>query len=225
MIQKNRKSFWSLSKRERLGLLWLSFILLALEIGGRVYYLFLVPTRHEYVLTIVHDTAEARSPERVSNSAPMSARPYRADRAKDPPKKYGKPEELRRSVLLNETDTMAWEALPGIGPVYARRILKFRKLLGGYAERNQLNEVYGLDTSETWYSMVQEDRAPLDSLRLNSDSVSVFWKHPYVHPKIAWEWIRYREKMGRFKSLEEVREGYLMTDSLFRKIAPYLSLQ
>ena len=184
-----------------------------------------MPTRHEYVLTVVHDTAAANAPKGEQKSALKSKRAYRPDRAKAPPKRNRTTEKRRPSVKLNETDTLAWEALPGIGPVYARRILKFKNLLGGYAEKNQLGEVYGLDTTETWYGLVQEDNAPLDSLRLNSDTVSVFWKHPYVHPKLAWEWIRYREKIGPFESLEEVREGYLMTDSLFRKIAPYLSLQ
>jgi len=97
--------------------------------------------------------------------------------------------------------------------------------LGGYAEKAQLNEVYGLDTSQSWYGLVIQDFSELDSLRINTDTVTRLYRHPYIHPKLAWEWIRYREKVGKIKSLEEVRGGYLMTDSLFRKIAPYLSLQ
>ena len=47
---------------------------------------------------------------------------------------------------LNTADSAMLVRLPGIGPVYAGRILKYRSLLGGFANMSQLNEVYGMES-------------------------------------------------------------------------------
>lgn len=45
---------------------------------------------------------------------------------------------------INGADSAALEALPGIGPVLAQRILKFRKSLCGFTDIAELKQVYGL---------------------------------------------------------------------------------
>ncbi|MBN1108862.1 MAG: helix-hairpin-helix domain-containing protein, partial [Bacteroidales bacterium] len=47
-------------------------------------------------------------------------------------------------IELNTCDSAMLEALPGLGPVLSARIIKYRKLLGGYVSAEQLREVYGL---------------------------------------------------------------------------------
>ncbi|MEM9858315.1 MAG: helix-hairpin-helix domain-containing protein, partial [Bacteroidota bacterium] len=44
---------------------------------------------------------------------------------------------------INEADTTQLKQLKGIGSVFSRRILKYRKLLGGFVTSDQLSEVYG----------------------------------------------------------------------------------
>ena len=53
----------------------------------------------------------------------------------------------QRLVDLNQARAEEWAALPGIGPVLSRRIVKFRDALGGFASMNQLHHVYGLDSA------------------------------------------------------------------------------
>ena len=53
-------------------------------------------------------------------------------------------------VELNSCDSAALVALNGIGASYAKRILKYRTMLGGYISVEQLKEVYGF--SEELYS-------------------------------------------------------------------------
>ena len=48
-------------------------------------------------------------------------------------------------IELNAADTADLERVRGIGPVFARRIVKFRALIGGFSRKDQLLEVYGID--------------------------------------------------------------------------------
>ena len=66
-------------------------------------------------------------------------------------------------VELNGADTTTLKKIPGIGSSFARRITKYRELLGGFHHIEQLAEVYGIDeerysrsrsTSRTYRSAV-----------------------------------------------------------------------
>lgn len=45
--------------------------------------------------------------------------------------------ELPATININTADSVLFEKLPGIGPVLARRIIRYRALLGGYCSRNR----------------------------------------------------------------------------------------
>ena len=47
------------------------------------------------------------------------------------------------TVELNGADTTTLQLLHGIGPVFARRIVRYRERLGGFTSTEQLLEVYG----------------------------------------------------------------------------------
>ncbi|HMP94320.1 MAG TPA: helix-hairpin-helix domain-containing protein, partial [Phnomibacter sp.] len=53
----------------------------------------------------------------------------------------------RLALDINGANQEAWEALPGIGPALAARILKFRNSLGGFYSINQVAETFGLPDS------------------------------------------------------------------------------
>lgn len=61
-------------------------------------------------------------------------------------------------VELNSADTTALKMVPGIGSVFAKRIIKYRDLLGGFYSVEQLGEVYGIDEEryeamKSWFSV------------------------------------------------------------------------
>jgi len=49
-------------------------------------------------------------------------------------------------IDLNEADSLELQYLPGIGPVFASRIVRFRESLGGFHHVSQLMDVYGFDS-------------------------------------------------------------------------------
>ncbi len=57
------------------------------------------------------------------------------------PKPLSQKQEM---IDINTVDSNTLILLPGIGPVFARRIIQYRMLLKGYVSKTQFKEVYGL---------------------------------------------------------------------------------
>ena len=87
---------------------------------------------------------EHRSPEKegsVSDSAEI-----KHDTSSSPKKKWTK-KDFSTIVDINQSDEYQWQMLKGIGPYYAKRIVKFRKALGGFSSIGQVSETYQLPDS------------------------------------------------------------------------------
>ena len=72
-------------------------------------------------------------------------------------------------VELNEADTLTLKKIPGIGSTFARRIVRYRELLGGYYTVEQLAEVYGID-EERYIALYPWFR--VDTTRLRPQSIN-----------------------------------------------------
>lgn len=112
---------------------------------------------------------------------------------------YPKAEKWPRGTVveLNSADTTALKKVPGIGSVFAKRIIKYRDLLGGFYSVEQLGEVYGIDEEryeamKSWFSV---DLSVISQLPVNQLSAKELACHPYVSYKQA----RIIEKMIRKK--------------------------
>jgi DNA uptake protein ComE-like DNA-binding protein len=49
--------------------------------------------------------------------------------------------------------------------------------------------------------------------------------HPYLRYNLANAIFQYRQQHGNFNSVEEIKKIMLMTDDIFTKVAPYLTVQ
>lgn len=129
-------------------------------------------------------------------------------------------------VELNTADSTQLVQLRGIGPAFAGRIIKYRDLLGGYFKKEQLLEVYGLDTG--LYKIVAPYVLVNDSgvrrLNVNTAPGREIGRHPYIGYKLGNQMENYREQHGEYKVLEDLKKLYLMNDSIYNKIIPYLTI-
>jgi competence protein ComEA len=128
-------------------------------------------------------------------------------------------------IDINLADTLQWQQIRGIGPVFARRIVSYRELLGGFHSESQLLEVFGMDSARFVqiepYIMIDDKN--LHQIDINTADFVTLVRHPYLNRNQVNSIIRMRELHGPFTSVGEIKRSELINDSVFNKIAPYFS--
>ena len=127
-------------------------------------------------------------------------------------------------IDLNLSSAAGLERLPGIGPVLAARIIKYRNLLGGFVDSRQLTEVYGLDSSvvSLILPMVTVNLDSVSLLLLDSASFGDLARHPYVGYEAARLISRYRTLTEAPLTLGSMVSGNVITASQAERLAPYV---
>ena len=134
-------------------------------------------------------------------------------------------QEINIQLNLNEVNKDEIQCVKGIGPAYAKRIIKYRDLLGGYTNVAQLKEVYGMD-SIRFYQISPYFNVSTDSIRklsLSNTSYSQLLRHPYISKNLAYEITNYRKMHGNFSKVEDLNKISIVTDSLYQKIYLYFA--
>jgi len=134
------------------------------------------------------------------------------------------PVKIIRQTELNTAGEEELMALPGIGKVYAGRIIAYRDKLGGFRCASQLLEVYGMDSIR--YNRIKDllvaDTLLLRKLDLNSAGYQELVSHPYLTSRDANAILSYRKFAGKIGSSAELAENHLLADSTWKKVAAYL---
>lgn len=130
-------------------------------------------------------------------------------------------------IDINTADTTAFIALPGIGSKLSTRIVSFREKLGGFYSITQLAEVYGLpdSTFQKIKQYLKLENPVLQKININTATVDELKIHPYIRFSIANPVVSYRKEHGPFEKLEDLKKVMAMTEDVFQKVAPYLTLQ
>ncbi|MFT4780135.1 MAG: DNA uptake protein ComE-like DNA-binding protein [Flavobacteriales bacterium] len=130
-------------------------------------------------------------------------------------------------VNINLADTLELTAVHGIGSYSARKIWKFREALGGFINLDQLGEVYGLreEAVQAIRAVSVLDSNALKSLSINQSNKEALAMHPYCTWKVAEAIVKYRDQHGPFTELDELKQIYIITDSIFVKLKPYLTVE
>jgi len=123
---------------------------------------------------------------------------------------------------LNSTDSLHLLDIPGIGPVFASRIIRYRNLLGGYYAVAQLKEVYGLkeDNFNAVSQYFTADESTLVRFNINFSTVRELGRHPYVGFRTAQKICKLRDKTGKFSSPDNLSP--VMTGDSLKRLVPYL---
>ena len=130
-------------------------------------------------------------------------------------------------IDINTADTTALIALPGIGAKLANRIINFRERLGGFYRVEQVAETFGLPDSV--YQKIKPKLADSDKnirqLNINTATLEELKQHPYIRYSLANLVVQYRNQHGDFKSVAELKKIMPVTNELYDKLAPYITIE
>ncbi|WP_411275074.1 helix-hairpin-helix domain-containing protein [Daejeonella sp.] len=147
----------------------------------------------------------------------LSAQKYKGTRVK------------KNSILveLNSADSVMLDQLRGIGPAFASRIIRFRNRLGGFYRKEQLKEVYGMDSLR--YSQVESqmivNSTSIKRMKLNNATFDELRHHPYLTFKQINAIIQFRKQHGKYNSTDDLKKVLILNEEIIRKIEPYLSFE
>lgn len=125
---------------------------------------------------------------------------------------------------LNALDSAGLVSLPGIGPVYASRILRYREQLGGFASTKQLLEINGLpDSLMEWFIIT--DTIQLKMIEVNKGTVNELRSHPYMNFYQARAIVELRRERGKIKGPEQLSLLEEFTAQDLERLKPYLDFR
>ena len=129
-------------------------------------------------------------------------------------------------IDINRADSVQLLPLPGIGPVFAGRLIKYRGLLGGYASVDQLKEVYGMsmETFDMIADRIVIDTTSLIKLDLNIATFRELLRHPYLEYENVKALVNYRDFKGDIQSIRELQDNFILPDSVLNRVIPYIYL-
>ncbi|MCS6795075.1 MAG: helix-hairpin-helix domain-containing protein [Raineya sp.] len=125
---------------------------------------------------------------------------------------------------LNKADTAQLKKLRGIGEKRAMNIIKYREKLGGFANLEQIHEVWGLDSlaisSLKKYAYISANS--WKKIAINTATVEDMKNHPYIGFRLANTIVNYRLQHGKFQNEADFAKIKAIDETTLQKLKPYL---
>lgn len=129
-------------------------------------------------------------------------------------------------IEINQADSAQWEALPGIGPTLARRVVQYREKLGGFVQIEQVGELYGLADSVFQrikpQLLLRSGSVSIRKLAINRATHHELQAHPYIRFALAKQLIAYRQQHGSFRGRDDLHNLLGVDPAQWNRILPYL---
>ena len=203
------KEWFGYTRRERRASFFLLLMIIAVA-GIR----FIVPNRKINI-----EILQMEDSLTLADSSPVND--TLSQDQKSQPGRVSRPSSV---VDINKCDSAALEALPGIGPVLSARIIKYRNLLGGYADISQLKEVYGLpeETFDLISARVKANPSEVRKMSINTAEYKQLIRLPYFERYEVSAILKYRELKGKIEGIEELVENGIISEDKVQKVKFYL---
>ena len=118
------------------------------------------------------------------------------------------------------------ETIVGIGPVLSKRIVKYRKAVGGFKDRSQLLKVYGLEPDvikRVWQHFKLKNtksNSAKNSIKkaINTATIADLKQIYGIGEKLARRLIKYRQSIGGFTIKEQLNAVYGLSPEVITRI-------
>lgn len=126
-------------------------------------------------------------------------------------------------VDLNKADSAQLTEISGIGPAFASRIIKYRNRLGGFIKKEQLMEVFGLDSAKfiAIEKQVEINSKGLPKRNINNAVFEDLKRFPYLNYKQINAILQYKKQHGNYRSIADLSKVAIMNEEILRKIELY----
>lgn len=220
--------FLTFTKGERIAIIVLAAVIFIL-IAANFFILKYKPNVNENSLNIdsimaLHEAAiEELNARKIAEQMERDSRIQKAKEETEKRKnqKTKKPEFMKEikttgtpvikkeieTVYLNTADTLQLMELPEIGPYFARNITEYREKLGGYINKDQLLEIYGLDSVryEIISPYIALDSIAIRKVKVNHDDFKTLLRHPYIEYEDVKKIVNHRESKGMITNWEQYK--------------------
>ena len=180
-------------------------------------------------LQFVEDSIENARKEKYANNYQqnrMAHYAYDTSRYKNTPfeKQEKKPQYTIVKLELNLCDTSEIVVVPQFGSKRAQKLVEYRDKLGGFYAFEQIKEVFILQNIEVDFlkKYFTLDVSLIRKININTAPYKELVSHPYVDSYLAKMIINYREKNGKFTSMEEVQKATNAYQELVEKLGNYI---
>ncbi len=162
----------------------------------------------------------SRSDSVLTSSCDSSSVPSPSPERKAYPIKLSADETLD----LNLADSAMLCRVPGIGPYFARKIVEYRRRLGGYTSVEQLLQIDNFPADAiAWLEI--SDTTQIRRLKVNHLSTRQLMKHPYMGYYRASEIATHRRIYGKVSGLDALKTMPHFTEEDILRLAPYLDFE
>lgn len=167
------------------------------------------------------DNYQNKNKEAFSNFTDSLAQQNRAE--------LGTPQEshIIEPILINRASDKELQKIPGIGPFFAKEIIKMRDSYGGIINSNQLLEIYKMDTDKLnkILPFLIIDKEHVNRININTASEQKLEKHPLISNDMAHSIVYFRKNYKKYKSLDELLLSPYIDSKTLNNLKPYLKVE
>ena len=130
-------------------------------------------------------------------------------------------------VELNTASLEELMNIKGVGKFYAEKIIEKRNQFQGFTSENQLLEIWKFDEEklEGLRPYIYVNPKYVQPFDINKVSYEELRTHPYFTKNVANSIIKLRTQLGTYKRVEDLKKSVLISNELFEKIKPYVTVE
>jgi len=135
------------------------------------------------------------------------------------------PKKTVTIVEINGADSTGLDEIRGIGPAFALRIINYRERIGGFVIKEQLMEVFGLDSLKyaEIKNQIRVDAGAIRKININTATADNFQNHPYLRFKQINAIVQYRKQHGNYSNVADLAKVLVIPAETIVRLAPYLT--